>query len=319
VLVFGFIYGVIVMYDVVIIGAGPAGLTAGIYASRRALNTLVISSDLGGQVLKTYDIENYPGLEKISGAELISKFRLQAEKTGAKIKIEDAKKIMVLNGSFGVKTNQNQYESLSLILAFGKKPKELGIPGEEKFKGKGVTYCATCDAPFYKDKTVAVIGGGNSALDAVLLLSSLCSKVYLIHRNTTFRGEQHLVDLINQKKNLEIIFNTEIKEIKGDKSVKSIMTNTGKEIAVDGVMIEVGYIVDRKLAEGLVKIDQNNQIIVDNRQQTSVPGIFAAGDLTPTPFKQIVISAGEGAKAALAAFDYIQQLKGKRGIVADWH
>ncbi|MEK7096432.1 MAG: thioredoxin-disulfide reductase [Patescibacteria group bacterium] len=307
------------MLDVIIIGAGPAGLTAAIYTSRRSLSTLIISADIGGQVIKTYDIENYPGFDNISGLDLISKFREQATKFGAKIENAEVKKIEPKNGTFIVSTASASYDTKSIILAFGKKPRELAVPGEEKLKGHGISYCATCDAPFYKGRDVAVIGGGSSALDAALLLSKYASRVYIIHRTAEFRGEQHLIDRLKSNPNIEIIFNTEVLEIKGDNTVTSVILKDGKEIPVGGVMVEVGYVVDRKLAEGLVNIDQTNQIIVDNRQQTSVPGIFAAGDLTQTPYKQVVISAGEGAKAALSAFDYIQKLEGKKGIIADWH
>lgn len=307
------------MYDVIIVGAGPAGLTAAIYASRRSLSTLVLSTDIGGQVVKTYDIENYPGFLSTTGLDLIIKFKEQALKFGAKIENREVKKIESKNNIFAVSTSANTYETKSVILAFGKKPKELCVPGEEEFKGRGISYCATCDAPFYKGKDVAVVGGGNSALDAALLLSKYSNKIYIIHRSPEFRGEQHLVNQVKGNPNIEVIFNSEISEIKGNKVVNSVLLKSGREIPVDGIMVEIGYIVDRKLVEGLVSIDQNNQVIVDERQQTSVPGIFAAGDLTQTPFKQVIVSAGEGAKAALSAFDYIQKLEGKKGIIADWH
>ncbi len=307
------------MYDVIIIGAGPAGLTAAIYAARRAMKTLVLSVDIGGQVTKTYDIENYPGFNLISGFELATKFKEQAEKFEAKIILEETKKIRVLKNGFSIKTNKDTYQARIVILAFGKKPRELGVPGEEKFKGRGVTYCATCDAPFFKNKTVVVVGGGNSALDAALLASKISKKVYLVHRREQFRGEQYLVDQIKKAKNIELVVKAGVREIKGEKTVESIILNGDREIKTDGVMIEVGYMVDRSLVDGLVELDSKNQIRVSAHQETSVPGIFAAGDLTPTPFKQIIISAGEGAKAALAAFDYLQKLEGKQGIIADWH
>ncbi|MFA5927344.1 MAG: FAD-dependent oxidoreductase [Patescibacteria group bacterium] len=307
------------MYDVVIIGAGPAGLTAAIYASRRALNTLVLSSDIGGQVTKTFDIENYPGFDNISGAELALKFKSQAEKFGAKVTMEEVSKIIPHDGQFEIKTSTGKYETQSVILAFGKKPRELGVPGEDKFKGRGVTYCATCDAPFFKNKTVVVVGGGNSALDAAVLSSKLASKVYVVQKFSKFNGEQYLIDKVSDAKNIEVIFDNEIEKIEGEKTVNSVTLRSGRKIETSGVMVEIGYFVDRSLAEKLVKLDNNNQVVVDEHQATSVPGIFAAGDLTPTPYKQIVISAGEGAKAALAVFDYLQKQKGKRGIVADWH
>lgn len=307
------------MYDVLIIGAGPAGLTAAIYAGRRALKTLVVSHDIGGQVSKTLDVENYPGVDRVKGGELASRFREQAERFGAEIKLEEVKKITPVENIFQVKTKNALYEAKVVILAFGKRSKTLGIAGEEKFSGRGVTYCATCDAPFFKNKTVVVVGGGNSALDAAVLASSISKKVYLIHRGPEFRGEQYLIDKVKEAPNVETIFNDELSEILGDASVRSVKLKSGAEIPTDGVMVEVGYVVDRSLAENLVELDSRNQVVVDQFQQTSMPGIFAAGDLTPTPFKQIVIAAGEGAKSALSAFDYLQKAEGKRGIAADWH
>lgn len=307
------------IYDVIIIGAGPAGLSAAIYASRRAMKTLVLSSDIGGQAAKTLDIENYPGVDKISGIELSNKFREQAERFGSTIIIDEAKEITPQDGIFKVKTSTGEFTTKSIILAYGKKPRELGIPGEQEFKGRGVTYCATCDAPFFKNRDVIIVGGGNSALDAAILTSKIANKVYLVHRGPEFRGEQYLIDKVKEAENIEILFNEELVEIKGEGVVKSATLKSEKEITANGVMVEVGYIVDRSLTTGLVDHDERNQVIVDELQKTSVPGIFAAGDVTPTPYKQVVISASEGAKAALSAFDYLQRLQGKRGVVADWH
>jgi len=307
------------MYDVIIIGGGPAGLSAAIYSSRRALKTLVISRDIGGQIAKTPDIENYPGVERISGVELANKFKTQAEKFGAKIIFEETTKVEKAKNNFIVKTLRNEYETKTVILASGKKPRELGVPGENEFKGRGVSYCATCDAPFFKNKTLAVVGGGNSALDAALLASKYCKKVYLIHRRDSFAGEQVLIDTVNFTKNIEVVFNNQVKEIKGEQVVKSVVLSDDKIIETDGVIVEIGFIVDHSLVEGLVDIDSKKQVVVNNIQETSVPGIFAAGDLTVTPYKQAVISAAEGAKAALSCYDYLQKLQGKRGILADWH
>lgn len=307
------------MYDVIIIGGGPAGLSAAIYASRRGMKTLVISKDIGGQITRTNEIENYPGFEHITGAELGMKLFNQAKKFGAEIIFDEVKKINVLKNKFSLKTTDKDIEALSVILAFGKKPRELGVPGEEKLKGKGVSYCATCDAPFFKDKTICVIGGGNSALEATLVSQPIAKKVYLIHRGEQFRGEEYLIDKINKASNVETIMNNEVKEIIGETKVEKIILKDNKEIACDGIIIEAGYIIDRSLVIDLVKLDKNNQLEINQYQETSIPGIFAAGDLTITPYKQIVIAAAEGAKAALSAFDYIQKLSGKKGILADWH
>lgn len=307
------------MYDVIIIGGGPAGLTAAIYASRRGMKTLVLSSDIGGQITKTDAIENYPGLDLVSGVEMGKKFFSQAKKFGATFMFEEVKEIKPLKQKFTVKTTANKYDAKTIILAFGKKPRELGVPGEAEFKGKGVSYCATCDAPFFKDKHVAIVGGGNSALSAAVVCSSYAKKTYLVYRGTDLRGEEVLLDKVKGLKNVEILLNTEITKIVGDGKVTSVELNSGKSVPMDGVIVEIGFVIDRSVLDDLVKLDKANQVIIDSKQLTSEPGIFAAGDLTDTPFKQIVIASAEGAKAALSAFDYLQKLEGKKGITADWH
>lgn len=305
-------------YDVIIIGGGPSGLSAAIYTARRGLKTMVLARDLGGQITRTNEIENYPGFDRISGSELATKFFNQAKKFEAEIKFEEAKSLAKTDDGFVLKTLRNEYSASAIILAFGKSPRELGVPGEDRLKGRGVSYCATCDGPFYKDKSVVVVGGGNSALDAALVTAAIAKKVYLVHRSE-FRGEAVMIDKVNTTKNIEQVVPNEIIEIKGADKVESVVLKDGREIKTDGVLIEVGYIIDRKLIEGIVEMDPAGQIIIDPRQNTSVPGIFAAGDLTNTPYKQIVIAAGEGAKAALSCFDYLQKKIGKKGIAADWH
>lgn len=308
------------MYDVIIIGGGPAGLSAAIYAGRRALNTLVITRDIGGQIAKTPDIENYPGLDKVSGVFLATKFKEQAEKFGAKIVFEETVKVeKTSDDNFLVHTLRNKYSAKTVILSSGKKPRELGVPGENEFKGRGVSYCATCDAPFFKDKTLMVVGGGNSAIEAAILGAKFAKKVYLIHRRDSFRGEEILVKNLEEHKNIEILYNSEVEEVKGDKTVKSAVLNNYREIETDGIIVEIGFVVDHSLVKELVKVDEKNQVIVNNIQETSVPGIFAAGDLTETPYKQVIISAAEGVKASLSAYDYLQRKQGKKGIMGDWH
>lgn len=305
-------------YDVIIVGGGPAGLTAALYASRRSLKTLVLTRDIGGQAAKTFDIENYPGIIFATGIELTEIFKKQAENFGAEIKFEETKKITPEKNIFKIETLNNVYEAKTIILAFGKQPRELNVEGEQEFQGRGVSYCATCDMPFFKNKTVAIVGGGNSALDAALLAAKNCEKVYLIHRRDEFRAENILIEKAKNSKNIEIILNSNIQKIKGKNVVESIIIESGKEINVSGVFAEIGYVVDRSLVENLVELNDKNQVIVDSNQNTSIPGIFAAGDLTTTIYKQIVISAGEGAKAALSVYDYIQKNEGKTGIAGDW-
>lgn len=295
------------MYDVIMIGGSAAGLTAATYAVRRELKTLVLSAEIGGLMAKNSEIENWPGEIQINGIDLANKMKEQAEKIGAVIKLEMVKKIAKKDSGFIVDTSTSQYESKTVILAFGKSPRTLKVPGEEKYLGRGVSYCATCDAPFFKNKTVAVVGGGNSALDAALLLSKIAQKVYLIHRRDKFRGEGFLVSKIEKTENIEILYNSTLAEIKGNEIVEEATLNNGKEIKVDGIFIEIGYIVNDSLIEGLVDVDKLGQVIVNHNQETNIPGIYAAGDLTNMPFQQLVIAAGEGATAALSAYDYIQK------------
>lgn len=306
------------IYDVIIIGGGPAGLTAGLYCSRRGLKTLIITKDIGGQITRTGEIENYPGFEKISGAELAKKLFDQAKKFGTEIIFDEVKEISK-EAPFQLKTIRDSFQTKTIILAFGKKPRELEVPGEEEFKGRGVTYCATCDAPFFKDKIVCVVGGGNSALEATIVSANVAKQVNLIYRGTEFRAEEALQDNVKKLKNVNILMNEEVTEIIGSDKVSKVKLKSNKTLETDGVIVEIGFIIDRSLIQDIVEMDTNNQVIIDDKQMTSVEGIFAAGDLTQTPVKQIVVSAGEGAKAALSCFDYIQKLSGKKGILADWH
>lgn len=299
-------------YDVIIVGGGPAGITAAIYTARRLLKTLVIAKEIGGQVVKTPDIENYPGFDLISGPELAQKFIAQAKKFGAEIVFDEVVHLSEESGYFEVKTGKTNYIGKSLILAFGKVPRKLSIPGEDEFKGKGISYCSTCDAPFFKNKIVAVNGGGNSAFDAALLLSKTAKKVYLIHRRDQFTAEEILTNKVKDCKNVEIITSATIERIEGSQVVKLIIIKQhGKErkIDIDGLFIEIGYIVEDGLIKEFVEIDEKNQIKVSKDHSTSREGIFAAGDLTNSYYKQIIISAGEGAIAALSAAKYLDKKK----------
>lgn len=299
-------------------------MTAGIYASRRNLKNLIITKDIGGQASTTNYVENYPGYEKVGGFELMQKFQKQAESFGSQFKYEEIISVDKLDNKFAVKTTaNNQYRALSLILTFGKTPSNLNVEGEKEFTGRGVSYCATCDGPLYKNKTVAIIGGGNAALESADYLGQICQKVYLIHRRNEFRAEEVLVDRVKNLKNVEIILEKIIAKISGDKFVKAIEiedvnTKEKREITVDGIFIEIGHTVDATPIKQLVKVNSNNEIIVDVDCATSEAGIFAAGDVTNIKYKQIVISAGEGAKAALSAYKYIQHIKGLKEPIFDW-
>ena len=310
------------IYDTIIIGGGPAGLTAGLYASRRALKTLILSKDLGGQAALSYDIENYPGVDLIDGLSLMQKFGKQAQKFGAEIKYGEVLEINKVKNQFKVKTDQNEFTGRSIILACGLAPKNLDIPGEKKFKGRGVSYCATCDGPLYKNKTVAVIGGGNSALDAAEYLSKIVKKVYLIHRRDQFRGEEVVVNRLQKDPRVELVLSSEIIEIKGDQVVESIVIkNNGydetKEIKIDGIFVEIGYVAKTDLVKDLIKLNKVGEIITDKDTNTNEEGIFSCGDVTDCSYKQIVISAGEGAKAALQAYKYLRLQTGDH-ILPDW-
>ncbi|OGY41350.1 MAG: thioredoxin-disulfide reductase [Candidatus Buchananbacteria bacterium RBG_13_39_9] len=311
-------------YDLIIIGGGPAGLTAGVYASRRNLKTLIITKNIGGQAGSASWVENYPGFDKVNGFELMRKFQKQAENFGTEFKYEEIAKVEKTNKHFLVKTvTGNEYQSLALILAFGKTPSNLEVPGEKEFTGKGVAYCATCDGPLFKNKIVAVVGGGNSALESADYLAQIAQKVFLIHRRNEFRGEELLVERIKSHPNIELKLNKVVTEIKGDKFVKSVIleevnSKVKEELKLDGIFIEIGYMVDASAIKDLVKLNEKNEIIIDEQCQASLEGVFAAGDVTNIKFKQIVISASEGAKSALTAYKYIQDIKGTKEAIFDW-
>ena len=317
-----------ITYDCIIVGGGAAGLTASIYTSRRGMKTLLISPDIGGQAATTNEIENYPGVGLIDGPTLMNKFKEQSESVGTKflyaevisiVKSADEKGLPI----FTVTTNTESFVSYTVILAFGLSHRHLGVPGETEFAGKGVSYCATCDAPFFKNKNVAVVGGGNSAVDAALLLAQWCPKVYLIHRTKEFKAEAVLVEQLKQP-NIEILLDKETVEIKGDQRVMSIVVRDVnnpeqvQELPLDGVFVEIGFIANTKWLQDLVEFDERKQIKVNRDCETSQPGVLAAGDVTTISYKQIVISAGEGATAALKTYSYLQKARGFRGVNIDW-
>lgn len=314
-------------YDVIIIGGSAAGLTAALYAARREMKTLVLTKDIGGQIAITASIENYSGIDKIPGVELAKTFEQQAKKFGAEILIKEVTALEELDAagsgkSFVVKVDTGEeYRGKTVIIAIGKTPRSLDVPGEDKFTGKGVSYCATCDAPMFRDKVVAVVGGGNSAFDAVLLLGKLASKTYLIHRRSEFRAFEDVVKEAKSTKNVEFVLNSAVQEIKGDNFVKSVVVKNmesgeSKELNVDGVFVEIGAEVATGFVKHLVELDELGQIKTNKNAETSHSGIFAAGDVTDTAFKQIIVAAGEGCRAALAAYNHIHGFENK--YVADW-
>jgi len=300
------------MYELIIIGAGPAGITASIYAARKRMNFITIAKDIGGQAALSSDIENYTGYQYITGAELSKKFEEHAREFNIVLKFEEVLKIEKLNGDFRVITNNGSYDSRSLIIASGAKPRTLNVPGEKEFKNRGVTYCATCDAPLFSDKDVAVVGGGNSGLDATLQLMRIAKKVYLIEAAPVLKGDAAMREKIEGSDRVTILTSTKVLEILGEKFVAGMLVEREgkrKVLDVQGIFIEIGYTPNLDFANGLLKVNDRKEIIIDEHCRTNVEGIFAAGDVTNVPQKQIIVAAGEGAKAALSAHEYVQKLK----------
>jgi alkyl hydroperoxide reductase subunit F len=300
------------IYDLIIIGAGPAGITASVYAARKKLNTLVISKDVGGQAALSGDIENYTGYQFITGPELVLKFQEHMNKYNITLKEnEEVIEVNRLNEGILVRTDENTYEAKTVIIASGKKSRELGVPGEKEFKNKGLTYCATCDGPLFSGKDVAVIGGGNSALDAALQLMKVTRQVYIINITSSLSGDAIMREKIERAKNVTIFNNTRVIGIEGDKFVSGIKINKEEKaqiLPVEGIFVEIGLLPNSEFAKDIEK-NQLGEIKVDSFNRTNIPGVFAAGDVTDVPEKQIIIAAGEGAKAALSVFSYLAHRK----------
>lgn len=310
-------------YDVIIVGGGPAGLTASIYASRRSLKTLVIAKSIGGQMALTNEIENFPSHNMISGFEMADRMKKQSEKWGTDFDYNEVVSVEKRGEDFVVKTNKDEYFADAVILGFGLTPRDLGVPGEERLKGRGVTYCATCDGPFFKNKIVGVVGSGNSALDAAIYLSTLASKVYLFHFGKEMKGVSYLLAKAKSIDAIELYCCSKVKEIKGENKVQSVVLvdledeSKLSEINLDGLFIEIGYRAKTEWLKDVVDLNARGEIITNKDCETSVSGIFAAGDCTDAPYKQIVIAAGEGAKSALQAYKYIAAKSGGK-MMPDW-
>jgi len=302
------------MYELIIIGAGPAGMTAAVYAARKKLNTLLISYDIGGQVLWTTGIENYMGYQFIEGLELMKKFEEQVKQFPLDMKTgEKVSSLSQTNGGFEVRTDKGEgYQAKAAIIAAGKRPRQLNVPGEEKLRGRGVTYCAICDGPLFAGENVAVIGGGNSALEAADDMVKIAERVYLVSL-TPLTGDQILIDKVKAANNLTMFLEHEVLEIKGENRVKGIKirdlkSKLERELDVGGIFIEIGLIPNSEPFKGIASLNGFGEIEVSCANETGVPGLFAAGDVTNVPEKQIVVAAGEGAKAALKAHRYLQRL-----------
>lgn len=298
------------LYDIIIIGAGPAGLTSAIYAKRANKNVLVLEAkNYGGQIINTLDIENYPANEHISGFDFATNLYNQVKNLGAEIKYEKVVDINNLGKEKEVITTKNTYKTKTIIIATGSENRKLGLPNEDEFASKGISYCATCDGAFYKEKTVAVVGGGNTALEDALYLADLASKVYLIHRRDEFRGEESTINLLKEKDNIEFLYNSNVTKLNTKDRLESIevTSNDGetRTIDVDALFIAIGRIPENQNFAKLINLDDAGYIISNEYCHTNVEGIFVAGDNRVKELRQLVTATSDGAIAAVEAIKYI--------------
>lgn len=302
------------LYDLIIVGAGPAAFSAAIYAARKKLTSIVITDNIGGQLLLTGKIGNYLGIQSSSGMKLSSSMQKHVKNYGVSI-VEEQKvrKIKQKKNEFEVFTSESSYSGKSILIASGKTPRQLNVPGEKKFEKKGVSYCSTCDAIYYKNKDVVVIGGGNAGLDAALDLTKYANKIYILEFTDKLLGDELTQEKLNKSGKITFIMNAATQKIKGGKTVEELVykdRKTGKihSLKVGGVFIVIGAIPSTKFVKKLLKLNDKEEIVINlETNATNVPGIFAAGDVTNIPFKQCIIAAGEGAKAALNIYDYLQK------------
>ena len=298
------------MYDIIIVGAGPAGLTAAIYAKRASKRVLVLEArNYGGQIINTLDIENYPANEHISGFDFATNLYNQAKNLGTEIIFEEVIQINNKENEKEVITTKNKYITKAIILATGSENRKLGLQNENELVGKGVSYCATCDGAFYKNKCVAVVGGGNTALEDALYLSDIANKVYLIHRRSEFRGEEVTVNNLKERENIEFIYNSNITKLNANEKLESIeITNsngTTRTIQIDGLFIAIGRIPENENFSKLIKLDDNGYIVASENCHTNIFGIFVAGDNRTKEVRQLVTATSDGAIAAMEAIKYI--------------
>ncbi|MGQ9460579.1 MAG: NAD(P)/FAD-dependent oxidoreductase [Candidatus Bathyarchaeaceae archaeon] len=297
------------VYELIVIGGGPAGITAAIYAARKKMDLVVLTVNIGGQVVLSSEIENYTGFQYITGEELTAKFKEHLERHKFELKMEKVQEVEREKNLFRVKTDDGAYLGRTAIIATGRRPRELNVLGESKFKNRGVTYCATCDAPLFEGLDVAVVGGGNSGLEAVLQLIKIAKSIHLIEVTQQLRADSVLVEKAKASEKVEIWTDTRVVEIVGDKVVSGVkVQRNGKEtlLPVQGVFVEIGSVPNSEIVK-FVEKNQWGEIIVNSRCETNIPGLFAAGDVTNVPEKQIVVAAGEGCKAALSAFRYLSR------------
>ena len=301
------------MYDIIIIGSGPAGLSAAIYAQRACLDTIVIEKNgiSGGQVLNTWEVDNYPGFPGVTGFELSRQFREHANKLGARVVQDEVVQVELSGNVKKVVCEEETYEARCVILASGAHHRTLEVPGEEELRGAGVSYCATCDGAFFRGRTVAVVGGGDAALEDAIFLARMCEKVYIVHRRDKLRGAKRLQERLQAIENIEFVWNSETVAIEGNAQVEALrlrQTKTGEErrLNVDGVFIAVGIAPESELYAGQLELDEQGYIRADESGQTSVPGVFAAGDVRTKALRQILTAASDGANCVASAERYLQ-------------
>ncbi len=302
------------IYDLIIIGSGPAGLTAGIYSKRAGLNALVLEKHFmsGGQVLNTYEVDNYPGMQGSSGFDMGMKFREHADTLGVRFAEEDVVSLDVKGDIKKVVTNKNEYKTKAIIIASGASHRKLNVPGEEELSGKGVSYCATCDGAFFRDKITAVVGGGDVAVEDAVFLARVCKKVYVIHRRDELRAAKSLQDVMLALDNVEMLWDSTVEEIVGSEKVKELVvenvkTKEKKTLQVDGVFIAVGIIPNSQMYASLVETDQAGYIVAGEDGATNVPGIYVAGDVRTKLLRQIVTAVSDGANAVTAISEYLMK------------
>ncbi len=302
------------LYDVIVIGGGPGGYTAALYAARANLSVAILEKlSPGGQMGTTDVIDNYPGFPQgVNGFELAMQMKEGAERFGAQTQLAEVTQVELAGQVKTVHTSGGDYQARTVVLATGAHPRELGLPGERELRGRGVSYCATCDGMFYRGKTVVVVGGGNTAVSDVLYLSRLCEKVYLVHRRDTLRASKVYLDPLQKAENVEFVWDSEVKQLLRDQAVTGVRVRnkkTGKErdIPCAGVFVAVGYLPNTELYRGQVELDEAGYVLADETTQTNLPGVFAVGDLRKKPLRQVVTAASDGAVAAHFIEEYLNQ------------
>ena len=306
------------MFDLIIIGGSAAATSAGIYAARRGLNFKIVTKDFGGEVATSGEVDNYPGIPGTNGIDLADKFKKHLANYGVipEEGVDVEKIVRQPDGTFLISATKDggaktEYAAKTVIVATGVHPKELNIPGEKEFRNKGVSYCTVCDGPVFGGKAVAIVGGGNSALEAGLMMTDIASKVYMVNKNPEFKGDKILLDNLKTKPNVEFMYNAKTTQIVGNQFVTGLKYNEGgdQEIKVDGVFVHIGMLPNSGVVPEDVQKNNYGEIVADKNCQTNIPGLYAAGDVTDVPFKQIIMAAAQGTCALLSAVQYLNKLK----------